>query len=370
MKIVFCITRMDEYGGAQVHLRDLCLWMKGQGHDVTVLSGRLGIIADQLQAQNIRCILIPDMERTIHCIKDIKAFIQIREKLKQVCPDIVACHSSKAGLLGRLAAKSCGLSTVFTAHGWAFTNGISLHVRLIYIVLERLASFFSDKIITVSDFDKNLALKYHVASPEKIITIHNGVASDQEKFPDRELNKKPIKLIMVARVGAQKDHALLLKALTQCMDLSWTLDLVGGGDYKSLLNFAQDNGLISRVRFLGERDDVTTLLRQSDIFLLISNWEGFPISILEAMQAGLPVIASDVGGVQEAVFSGQTGVVVPPGDESALVSAIRDLICNGEKRLRWGKKGQEIFLKDFTFSSMAQKTFSVYFDLLTKRDNS
>ncbi len=366
MKIAFCITRMDEYGGAQVHLRDLCLWLKGRGHEPVVLSGWPGRVSDFLELQGIEFIEIPDLQRAIHPLKDFRAFAQIRDVLKRINPDIVACHSSKAGLIGRLAAKACGVPVTFTAHGWAFTVGVSVPARVIYWTLEKIASYFTDQIITVSQYDRNLAITYHIAHPRRITAIQNGMPLTPPLLRSIKSNQ-PLNLLMVARIGAQKDHQRLLRVLWGCLDIDWTLNLVGGGDDLELRQLVDKMGFSDRVNFLGEREDVPELMEKADVFLLISNWEGLPLSILEAMRAGLPVIASNVGGVSEAVLHQKTGWVVPAGQDEPLLEALQTVLPDRLRLMDMGLRGRARFEEKFTFQIMAEKTLSVYESAIAAR---
>jgi len=366
MKIAYLITRMDELGGAQVHVRDLSLWLKSQGHEPVVMSGFPGKVSDFLQHQEIEYVEIPDLQRAIHPVKDLKATFQLFRTLKKLRPDILSCHSSKAGLLGRLAAVLAGVPVVFTAHGWAFTEGVPKQERKLYELIEKFMAWFGDHIITVSEYDRALALKAKVGSPSKITAIHNGMPD--RGAPARIEKLGPVRLMMVARVGPQKDHARLLRALWGCADLDWMLDFVGGGDDLDLRQLAQQLDIHDRVNFRGERDDVPDLMdKQADIYLLISNWEGLPRSILEAMRSGLPVIASNVGGVAEAVLDGETGIVVPPGQDQALMAAVRSLIQDRQKQLDMGRKGRAHFERNFSFTSMASRSFAVYESVLRRR---
>jgi glycosyltransferase involved in cell wall biosynthesis len=298
-------------------------------------------------------------------MKDFKALVQITRALKKTRPDILSCHSSKAGLLGRIAARLAGIPVIFTAHGWAFTEGVPEKERKFYRLVEKVAALFSSHIITVSEYDRDLALKSGIVSPEKITAIHTGM-------PDRPCLVRPdvdgpVRLMMVARVGPQKDHGRLLRALWGCMDLHWTLDIVGGGDDLELRRMAQQMEMEDRVMFRGERDDVPELMDKSaDIYVLTSNWEGLPRSILEAMRSGLPVIASDVGGVRECVVAGDTGLVVPPGQDQPLVRALQHLIPDMALQKKMGRRGRERFEKHFTFLEMARRTFGIYEKVLGK----
>jgi len=365
MKIAYLITRMDEFGGAQVHVRDLCLFMHGQGHDVSLLSGWSGKVSDIVENQGIPYYEIEDMQRSIHPVKDWKAFRQIRSVLKEIKPDIVTCHSSKAGLLGRLAARSLGIPVIFTAHGWAFTDGVPTLSKLIYKVIEKIAAYFSNHIITVSEYDRQLALKNHIIGPSKISTVHNGMpylAAESYK----QVSAGPVKILMVARVGPQKDHARLIRALWGCTDLDWELDLVGGGDDLELRQMVKHMEMDDRINFLGERLDVPQLMQQTDLFALISNWEGLPLTIIEAMRAGLPVLASDVGGVSELVAHRKTGILVPPGSDEFLLKELRKILSDKLTLMDMGQAGRKRYEEEFTFSTMAQKTLSVYERVISK----
>ena len=243
MKIAYLITRMDELGGAQIHVRDMSLWMKGQGHEVSVLTGSFGKVTDFLEEQGVKVYEIPDLERAIHPAKDWKAFSQIRDVLKKAKPDLLSCHSSKAGMLGRLAARAEKVKVIFTAHGWAFTDGVPTVQRNIYKVLEKVTGYFSDHIITVSEYDRDLALKNHIVNADKITAIHNGMPERPAVF--HAIKDGPTRLMMVARIGPQKDHETLLRALATLKDLSWTLDLVGGGDDTELRELVWTNAFSS-----------------------------------------------------------------------------------------------------------------------------
>lgn len=359
MKIAYLITRMDELGGAQVHVRDLSMWLKAQGHEPVVLSGWPGKVSDFLESQGITYIEIPDLERPINPLKDLKALFQLVKALRATKPDLLSCHSSKAGLLGRLAAALAGVPSIFTAHGWAFTEGVPKKERLIYTFIEKIAAWFSYHIITVSEYDRDLALKCGVGSAAKITAIHNGMPDRPAAV--RAVGTQPVRLMMVARVGPQKDHERLLRALWGCMDLDWTLDFIGGGDDYDLRQMAIQFGMDARVNFQGERDDVPHLMdKGADVYLLISNWEGLPRSILEAMRSGLPVIASDVGGVKECVLDGHTGLVVPAGQDEPLLAALRRLIPDRELQQRMGVQGRAHYEANFTFLAMARKTLAIY----------
>ena len=367
MKIAYLITRMDELGGAQIHVRDMALWMKGQGHDVAVLTGSFGKVTDFLEEQGVKIFEIPDLERAIKPKHDWKAFHQIKDVLTTWRPDILSCHSSKAGLLGRLAARAAKVSVIFTAHGWAFTDGVPKLQRTIYTVLEKFAGHFSDHIITVSEYDRTLGLKNNIIAPDKITAIHNGMPMRPPVA--RAVRTGPTRLLMVARIGPQKDHETLLHALARVKDLDWTLDLVGGGDDTHLRQLVTELHLDDRVLLQGEKSEVPEIMAaDADLYLLISKWEGFPRSILEAMRANLPVIASRVGGVAEGVVEGKTGYMVDAGDVDNLSYTLRLVIPDKELQLALGNAGRARFEELFSFNAMMDRTMKIY-RLVDKSDN-
>ncbi len=367
MKIAYLITRMDEYGGAQVHIRDLTTWLKHKGHKPVVLSGWPGKVSDYIEHMGIIYKHIPDLVRPIRPVQDFKAFLQIRKTLKRIKPDIVSCHSSKAGLVGRLACASLRIPVIFTAHGWAFTDNVPQPHRTLYKIIEKLVGFFSAHIITVSEFDRVLALKHHIASTKKITAIHNGMPDMPYVEPQNQGLDKAVRLIMVARFGVQKDHETLIRALGILKDLHWTLDLVGGGDNSKIVPLIDELGLDQKVRFLGEQEDIATCLSHADVYCLISHWEGFPRSILEAMRAGLPVVASDVAGVKESVVEGETGYCIPHKNSDVLADKLKDLIESPETIKKMGHAGRKRFEEHFTFDKMANKTLTIYENILSKR---
>lgn len=366
MEIAYVITRADVIGGASVHLLDLAVGVQNSGHNVTLYAGGAGVFIEKAKAMGLECVVLKHMQREISPWRDLLGFFELRKIFKKTKPDLIHLHSSKAGILGRLAAKSLGVPAVFTAHGWAFTEGVSSKKRKFYLAIERFMAKFSDKIIAVSEYDRQLALRSKVGNNTLITTVHNGMPNIPELKRESTRNTV-IKLVMVARFEVPKDHLLLINAVSQLKQSSWTLELIGDG---ALINqaiaYVKDLGLAERIIFSGNCDDVATRLEQADVFLLVSNWEGLPLSILEAMRAGLPVIASDVGGVPEAVLDGHTGYLVPRGNVDKLSMSIEKILDNEELRLAFGKAGRKRFDEEFIFDSMLNKTLDIYQQIINK----
>lgn len=368
MNILFVITKADEIGGAQIHIRDISFRLNDDGCHVEVVVGEDGALVEHLKQKNIIVHIVPSLVRQIAPLKDIKTIFRLRNIIKRTKPDLISLHSSKAGIVGRLAAVGTRVPVLFTAHGWAFANGVSKKQQQLYCFIERLMAPLANKIITVSNQDKELALKYNVASEEKQVVIHNGMPEVCLNTPSSSYSgMKEVKLISVARFSAQKDHKTLFLALSTLPNKCWTLKLIGKGPLlENYKNLARELNIADRIEFLGERNDVAELLCTSDIFLLISNWEGFPRSILEAMRAGLPVIASDVGGSAESVSDNETGYLIPRGDVDVLRQKLEILLANEDIRTRMGKAGRASFVANFTFDAMYNKTRALYQSMVNK----
>lgn len=172
---------------------------------------------------------------------------------------------------------------------------------------------------------------------------------------------------MVARLSWWKDHQTLLRALAGLVELEWTLDLVGDGPTRFQIEaLAASLKISDRVYFHGFRSDVASYLAAAQLFVLASKWEGFPRSILEAMRAGLPVVASDVGGVHESVRDGETGFVVRAGDVEELRERLRRLITSPTLRLQMGRAGRALYEERYSFERLVAQTTAVYSAVLAE----
>lgn len=366
LNIVYIITRSDVLGGASVHLLDLAKGMTNQGHKVHILVGGTGAFTEELKKNHIDFSSLKHLKREISLTHDVLGFWEIKKYLKQLNPDVVHCHSSKAGLLGRLAAKSLNLPVVFTAHGWAFTDGVSPRKQKIYATLERFMTKFSDHIITVSEYDRQHGFKHKVGTPELVQTIHNGVPDI--KTSASEKSSYIVRLIMVARFEDPKDQYFLICALSKLPKyLNWQIDFLGEGpNLEKCQELASKEQLDSKIIFHGQSFKVKEFLNEADIFVLISNYEGFPLTILEAMSTSLPIVASDVGGVNESVSS-ENGYLIPKGEIDCLVQALTELIVNTNLRQKLGNNSRYLYETQFSFNTMLQKTLDVYTLVLAKR---
>jgi glycosyltransferase involved in cell wall biosynthesis len=354
-RILFLITRA-ELGGGQTHVADLLRGLRGD-FDVHLGTGETGYLTEIARVLGIPTHILPSLVQPLHLAKDIMAFDECRRLIHEIRPDLVHAHTSKAGLIGRAAAKLAGVPSVFTAHTWCFTEGTSWKWKLIGTPLERLAGGWCGRIINVSDANRDLAVRKGVSKPAKHVTIHNGI-------PDHPLRSLPAahavpRIIMLARFAPQKAQSLLVKAVAG-IEQPFELAFVGDGPTRNAVEQqVATAGLANRTHFLGQRLDVPELLASADIFALFTHWEGFPITILEAMRAGLPSVVSDVGGVREAVHE-SCGRIVAPGDIAGFRAALQGLLSDPALRIRMGAAARARYERNYTVQSMLEKTVAVY----------
>jgi glycosyltransferase involved in cell wall biosynthesis len=354
-RILFLITRA-ELGGGQTHVADLLGGLRSE-FDLHLGTGETGYLTEAAQGLGIPTHILPSLVQPFDPAKDLAALHECRRLIREIQPDLVHAHTSKAGLIGRAAAKLTRVPSVFTAHTWCFTEGTSWKWKVIGTPLERLAGRWCGRIINVSDANRALAASKGVGKPSKHVTIHNGI-------PDHSLRARPAerrvpRIIMLARFAPQKAQSLLVKAVAG-IDQPFELAFVGDGPTRAAVQQQViQAGLTDRVIFLGQRRDIPELLASANIFALFSHWEGFPITILEAMRAGLPSVVSDVGGVREAVHE-SCGRIVAPGDVAGFRDALAGLINDAGLRARMGSAARTRYENNYTLQSMLEKTVAVY----------
>lgn len=275
--------------------------------------------------------------------------------------DVVHAHSSKAGLLVRLAAMLRGRThrCVFTPHGWSFWSAGGL-LGSFYIMLERLAARWCRVIIAVSACERDAGLAVGVGRPNQYRVIRNG--ADARRFRD-EPSPVPGRVLAVARLAPQKRVDLLIRALAQVRleHPQAELHVVGDGPDRRLLEAtAADLGVSGAVRFLGERDDVPGLLAKAACVALASDYESCPLVVLEAMASGVPVVATAVGGVPELIQDGRTGILVPHGSVEGLAEGIASLIRDPGTAQAMGRAGRCRVGDSFSLGRSVATTESVY----------
>lgn len=357
-KIVHLITRLDSIGGAQIHVLDLTKYWYKIGVNVSIWGGNA--LDARFSELPFPVIKIPFITRNIHPIKDLLATIEIYKLLKKERPDVLMTHTSKVGVLGRIAAKLVGIPCIHTVHGWNFADGVPQPKRACWWFFEYCMGFLKNRLITVSEYDRQLGIRLGVSLPERTTTVHNGVDDIGNEFkalPESNTNK----LIMVARCCVQKDHLTLFKAL-QKLTLPYELLVVGDGPLlEQTKRWAVECGISGKTKFLGSRRDVPQLLAQSQLMVLTTHWEGLPRSMLEAMRAGLPIIATNVGGNIE-LLQWNNGTLVPENDVNALKAALESALSNPIQRKTMGDNGRKAFEAHFLSEILFMQTLNTVLD--------
>jgi glycosyltransferase involved in cell wall biosynthesis len=360
MRLMFVITRGDILGGAQSYVRDLARRFHEDGDDVLVVCGAKGEMTDALAASGIEVAQAPGLLREIHPVHDVRSTASMARLIRSYRPDVVTSHSSKAGIVARLAAQIAGVPCLFTVHGWAFNPSEPVAKRTMYQVLERVMAPLATQIICVSQESLQRGTANGIGK-KRMVAIHNGIP---DVLPSMRATPGSgdigsVKVISVARFAPPKDHETLLRAVQRIPGVR--LDLIGDGPAEAgARQLTAALGIGDRVRFLGNRRDVAALLADSQVFALCSRSEGFPISTLEAMRAGLPVLVSNVGGAPEAVVDGETGFVVADNSVTGWSDGLARLVGDSAMRSRLGEAGRARYEALFTFDQMYAQVASAY----------
>ncbi len=353
MRILYSITK-GEIGGAQVHVLQLAKFMKDSGHAAAIMSASNSWLEWEATRLGIRFYPNNYFSNSFNPFRILKSFSHVKKIVSEFSPDVVHAHSSFAGIVTRLAVRN-KVPTIFTAHSFAFTDGASIFRRLIAPLSERIAARYTKKIICVSEYDRQLALRYKIAPAEKLITIHNGV----EGVKGSSIEKERI-FICVGRLAYPKEYILLVEAFASTRLSDSKLVIVGDGPDKGKIKTKIKRlKLEDRVILLGELSpvEVAEEMQKAACFVLISKHEGLPMTILEAMSAGLPVIASNVGGIPEEIDK-SCGILVQNTQED-IANALQTL-SNPFIQKEMGEAAKKKFEDNFTLEKFLQATEKVY----------
>ena len=331
-----------------------------------------GEMAEELAGLGINVFTIP-LIGELSPARDLKTIKSIMSLLKYNKIDILHAHSSKAALVGRVAARLAGTPAVFfTAHNSVFYEEWPGWKKNVLAAIERFLAGYTNKIITVSGVLRKELLERERITPGKVITIYNGIepAPYTTAQPRNEVLKSlgldPEKKVVgtVARLAPQKGVLYFVKAAAiLCREPGINFLVVGDGPLREELEAeAAKLGLGERIIFAGHRRDVDKILTCLDVLVLPSVTEGLPLIILEAMAAACPVVATSVGGVPEAVEDGKTGLLVPAMDERALAGAVKKLLANPDAARDMGLAGRRRVQGCFSVSEMVRKTELLYLE--------
>jgi glycosyltransferase involved in cell wall biosynthesis len=362
---VLLLITLAEVGGAQAYVASLIPALV-DGFDVTVAAHGTGPVRDAADAAGVRFVPLRHVRRAVSPLRDAAGLLELVRLLRRERPDILHASSSKAGVLGRLAAVIAGVPIrIFTVHGWAFSAHSGTAARL-YLWADRLVKPLTTVTVCVAENERRAGLAAGTCSEAQTIVIPNAI-DVQAAARTRGEREIPC-VVAVGRLKAPKDFLTLIRAAAALPPRSYELVVVGDGPERALLQGEIERlGLEDRVRLEGERADVPELLARADVFVLSSASEGMPISVLEAMAAGLPVVASAVGGVPELVLDGETGRLVPPGDPPALAGALRPLLADAQLRRRLGDAGRVRVHERFDLGPFRRAHVELYSRELAKR---
>jgi glycosyltransferase involved in cell wall biosynthesis len=342
--------------------------IRARGHEVVGACAE-GPLLDDVRAEGFRVIPIPFVRR-LSPLAHVHAFRSLVAILRAEKPDLVHAHMPISGFLARLAARIAGVPKVaYTCHGFLFNHASSsLPRRGLSFVMEWIAGRVTDVFLTVSEAEARDARRLHIASHAE--PVRNGrdpaIFHPNPRARDRiraELGvpRDRIVVIAVSRLVWHKGYPELAAAMRSAPEAElWVvgerLESDRGADMAALLRAA---GLGYRLRMLGYRTDIPALLAAADIFTLPSRFEGLPMSVIEAMLTGLPVVATNVRGPAEQVVDGVTGLSVPAGDPAALGSALARLVRDPELRVRMGQAGRRRALDNYVEAKVLARTLDL-----------
>jgi glycosyltransferase involved in cell wall biosynthesis len=370
IRILRIIARLN-VGGPAIQAISLSSELSPDRYQTMLVCGQVsageGDMAYLAKEKGVKPVVIPELGREISIFDDLKCFFALRRIIKRFRPDIIHTHTAKAGTLGRLAALSINaisgsgsrISIVHTFHGHVFHSYFSTLKTFAFIQIERLLARFTDRIITISPLQKrDICDKFRIAGKEKVKVIRLGF--DLSGFGDCErkrgglrekyfLNGAPDKFLVgtIGRLARVKNHSLLLNAVMLLKDRG-KLDLfrfliVGDGELRAELeNEARNSGVQEEIIFAGWHKYMPPVYEALDAVALMSKNEGTPVTLIEAMAASKPVVATDVGGVRDllgeigekrpnGVQLAGNGILVPPEDAEALANALLFLLENRKK---------------------------------------
>lgn len=356
---------LAEVGGAQSYVAAL-LPALVHDFDVAVAAYGPGPLREAAAATGVRFIPLRHVRRRISPWRDVAGFVELVRLLRREHPDILHASSSKAGVLGRLAAVFAGVPIrIFTVHGWAFAAHSGTASRL-YRWADRLMRPLTTVTICVSDHERARGLEARTCGAERTAVIPNAV--DVRTAPAARHDRERPLVVAVGRLKAPKDFLTLVRALALLPPGSCDAQIVGEGpDRAELEAEIRRLGIGERVLLAGERRDVPELLAGADAFVLSSASEAMPVSVLEAMAAGLPVVGSRVGGMSELVADGETGLLVEPGDPDVLAAALRRLLAEPELRRRMGDAGRDRARRRFALEPFRRAHVELYSRELARR---
>lgn len=385
--IIHLITRLDGGGSARNTLATAL------GHDRTrfeplVVAGQVGRWSDQggeeaaqanyrrLREAGLRSLELSCLTRPIRPWRDLLAYWQLVRLFRRERPALVHTHTSKAGVLGRLAAWTAGIPrVVHTPHGHVFYGHFGPVTSALFLWIERRLAARTSHMIALTEGEREEHLARGVGRPDRFTVAPSGIDLDRfrqargapgERASRRRALGCPPEAVVIGSVGwltPVKGHRFLIEALARLKPRFPQLHLVivgSGGLRDDYLALAASLGIAESLHLLGARGDVTDCLAGMDLFVLPSLNEGMGRALIEAMAAGLPVVASRVGGIRSLVEDRRNGLLVPPGDAAALASALAELVTRPDWAEELGAAAARRIGESFGTAAMVKTIESVY----------
>jgi len=364
IKILYVIT-LSELGGAQKILYYLVSSLFQDNFEITVACSPGGELVKWLkELDTVKIVELPQLRRRVSLLNDLSALWKLNRLMAGSSFDIVHCHSSKAGILGRAAAFLAGTRKIlFTVHGWGITPEQGRLKQFIYTAAEKAAAVISSNLVCVSKADFNWGIRRRIA-PSKLTVIYNGVPCYgflNTGLLRAELGLSADDLLVgtVCRLSAQKNPLYFLELAADLLSAGSRPNiyfvLIGDGPLKNECeDYINLKCLQKRVFLLGSRENAASLMGDFDVFCLFSLWEGLPLTIIEAMLNRLPVLANIIGGIPELVADGETGFLVDPGDRKQALKKLIRLLEDPELRKQLGISGYHKAKSDFSLARMVQ----------------
>ncbi len=382
MRVATIITRLN-IGGVSPPVISLAVGLRSRGHDHLLVIGTPeaaeGTLEVEAERAGVAMVRIPDLRRNPDPPRDLRVLGRLHALLRDYRPDVVATHMSKAGALGRLAARRAGVPVVVhTYHGKGFDVFPRGWRRTAALSIERLLARMATGNIVVSEKQHEEFTRLRVAPPAKLRTIHYGIdlepflqAQRQGSGLRRELGvgDEAVLVGVVARLVRIKGQDVFLRAAARlrASHPNAQFVLVGDGSERAAYEaLARELGV--EARFLGWRRDIPNVVSGLDVVVLSTayEFEGTPVALIEALAGGRAVVATDVGGVAEVIKHGETGFVVPPRDPEALAAAIAPLLANPTLRATVGCCGQRLVCEQYGVERMVAETEAYFRELLDR----
>ncbi len=378
INLLYVITKL-ELGGAQKQLLSLIDHLNKEKFRLFLFTAKDGLLIPE--ASSINGLTIKKsrwLERPISPLKDLLALIEIYLFIKKNNIGIVHTHSSKAGILGRLAARLTKVKIiVHTVHGWSFNDYQPNGERLFFIWLERLSAQFTDKLIVVSNYDKQKGLDNRIGKENQYSLIRYGIEyaefgiKDQNIRRELGINTNDLVVCMVSCFKPQKSPQdfirlafLVNKALPDVRFL-----LVGDGILrKKIERLIRKFNLEKQVTLTGWRRDIPRILSAIDVFVLTSLWEGLPTSALESMASSKAIVSTHTGGVAEIIVEGKVGFLVLPGDINKMSERLVVLLKDNNLRMQMGQNARESLNFDFALTNMIDNSQNLYENLIKEKE--